>query len=102
MVPDPHGYPEPNSPDVLKHQPMRTMPIVLIFAAVAAATVPGRAAPRLAADDAMPAAAARHPFVGTWIVDTISASDADSPEIAVVTADGLAIGQGASRVAAGT
>jgi len=42
-----------------------------------------------------------HPFVGTWVVDTISASENDSPEIAVVTADGGVIGQGANRVAGG-
>ena len=52
------------------------------------------------AQDATPSAA-NHPFVGTWIVDTISASENDSPEIAVVTADGGVIGQGANRVAAG-
>jgi hypothetical protein len=52
------------------------------------------------AQDATPGAAT-HPFVGTWIVDTISASDTDSPEIAVVTADGGVIGQGANRVAGG-
>ena len=46
-------------------------------------------------------AAATHPLVGTWVVDTISASENDSPEIAVVTADGGVIGQGANRVAAG-
>lgn len=44
---------------------------------------------------------ASHPFVGTWIVDTISASDTDSPEVAVVTADGGVAGLGANRVAGG-
>jgi hypothetical protein len=52
-----------------------------------------------AAQDATPVA--NHPFVGTWVVDTISASENDSPEIAVVTADGGVIGQGANRVAGG-
>jgi len=42
-----------------------------------------------------------HPFVGTWVVDTVSASENDSPEIAVVTADGVVIGQGANRAAGG-
>ena len=42
-----------------------------------------------------------HPLVGTWVVDTISASENDSPEIAVITADGGVIGQGANRVAGG-
>jgi hypothetical protein len=53
-----------------------------------------------AAQDATPTSQ-QHPFVGTWIVDTISASENDSPEIAVVTADGGVIGQGANRVAGG-
>jgi len=39
----------------------------------------------LAAQDATPTTA-MHPLVGTWIVDTISASENDSPEIAVITA----------------
>lgn len=52
-----------------------------------------------AAQDATPAAMADHPFVGTWIVDTISASENDSPEIAVITPDGGGIGLGANRVA---
>lgn len=46
-------------------------------------------------------AAANHPLVGTWIVDTVSAGENDSPEISVVTSDGGVIGQGANRVAAG-
>ena len=53
-----------------------------------------------AAQDATPTSQ-QHPFVGTWVVDTISASENDSPEIAVVTADGGVIGQGANRVAGG-
>ena len=53
-----------------------------------------------AAQDA--ADAATHPFVGTWIVDTVVASDADSPEIAIATADGRLAGLGANRVAGGT
>lgn len=52
------------------------------------------------AQDATPSAAA-HPFVGAWVVDTISDSENDSPEIAVATADGGVVGQGANRVAAG-
>ena len=55
---------------------------------------------RAGAQDATPTTEA-HPFVGTWVVDTISASENDSPEIAVVTADGGVIGQGANRVAGG-
>ena len=46
-------------------------------------------------------AATTHPLVGTWVVDTISASEHDSPEIAVITADGGVVGQGANRVAGG-
>jgi len=52
------------------------------------------------AQDATPPTAT-HPLVGTWIVDTISASEHDSPEIAVFTADGGVIGQGANRAAGG-
>jgi hypothetical protein len=44
---------------------------------------------------------AEHPLVGTWVVDTISASNTDSPEIAVVTSDGGLAGLGANRVAGG-
>lgn len=101
MVPDPFGNPGTPANDVTEHLAMRTMPIVLIVAALAAA-VAGVATPRIAAKVAAPTAEARHPFVGTWIVDTISAADTDSPEVAVVTADGLVVGQGATRVAAGT
>lgn len=81
---------------------MRTMPIALTVAALAVAAVAGMAAPRIAADVATPAADAPHPFVGAWIVDTVSGSDTDSPEVAIVTADGQVVGQGANRVAAGT
>lgn len=59
----------------------------------------GNAGP--AAHEATPAAAV-HPFVGTWVVDTISASDTDSPEIAIVTPDGQVAGLGANRVAGGS
>ena len=52
------------------------------------------------AQDATPTTQ-QHPLVGTWVVDTISASENDSPEIAVITADGGVIGQGANRVAGG-
>jgi hypothetical protein len=51
------------------------------------------------AQDATPAAT--HPLVGTWIVDTLSESENDSPEIAVFTADGGLAGLGANRVAGG-
>jgi len=53
-----------------------------------------------AARDATPTTVT-HPLVGTWIVDTISARENDSPEIAVITADGGVIGLGANRVAGG-
>jgi hypothetical protein len=55
---------------------------------------------RTAAQDATPAPE-DHTLVGTWIVDTISASENDSPEIAVVTSDGGVVGLGANRVAGG-
>src|SRR3954452_18182705 len=43
-----------------------------------------------------------HPFVGTWVVDTLVSSENDSPEIAIVTPDGRLAGLGANRVAGGT
>ena len=52
------------------------------------------------AQDATPTTQ-QHPLVGTWVVDTISASENDSPEIAVITPDGGVIGLGANRVAGG-
>src|SRR5215218_3596763 len=54
----------------------------------------------VAAQDTTPTTE-QHPLVGTWVVDTISASENDSPEIAVVTSDGGVIGLGANRVAGG-
>jgi hypothetical protein len=60
----------------------------------------GGGAHATAAQDATPSPAP-HPFVGTWVVDTISASENDSPEIAVITLDGGVVGLGANRVAGG-
>lgn len=54
------------------------------------------------AKEGTPAASAVHPFVGTWVVDTIVASQTDSPEIAIVTPDGRLAGLGANRVAGGS
>jgi len=62
----------------------------------------GRGTLGTVAQDATPATGDVHPFVGTWIVDTIVASVTDSPEIAVVTPDGQLAGLGANRVAGGT
>jgi hypothetical protein len=56
---------------------------------------------RLSAQDATPMGTASHPIVGTWIVDTISATDTDSPEIGIFYGDGAAVGLGANRVAGG-
>jgi len=53
------------------------------------------------AQEATPSTAT-HPFVGTWVVDTLVASNNDSPEIAIVTSDGRLAGLGANRVAGGT
>lgn len=61
----------------------------------------GGTVPETVAQEATPAAIGSHPFVGTWVVDTISASENDSPEIAVITPDGGVIGLGANRVAGG-
>jgi hypothetical protein len=61
----------------------------------------GETVPETVAQEATPAATGNHPFVGTWVVDTISASEHDSLEIAVITSDGGVIGLGANRVAGG-
>jgi len=53
-----------------------------------------------AQDDSAPSLA-DHPIVGTWVVDTISASDTDSPEIGMFLADDRAVGQGVNRAAGG-
>src|SRR5215218_6902170 len=53
-----------------------------------------------AQDDSAPSLA-DHPIVGTWVVDTTSASDTDSPEIGMFLADGAVVGQGANRAAGG-
>jgi hypothetical protein len=54
------------------------------------------------AQDATPADTANHPIVGTWIVDTVSATDTDSPEVGIFHADGTMVGLGANRSAGGT
>jgi hypothetical protein len=54
------------------------------------------------AQDATPTDTANHPIVGTWIVDTATATDTDSPEIGIFHADGTMVGLGANRVAGGS
>jgi hypothetical protein len=44
--------------------------------------------PGVSAQEATPSAAATHPFVGAWIVDTDTTIDANFPALAVVTTDG--------------
>ena len=73
--------------------------LVVVLSLAGLVTVRDRAT---AAQGATPAAAAVHPFVGTWVVDTVVASQTDSPEIAIVTPDGRLAGLGANRVAGGT
>lgn len=77
----------------------RTLAILTIITLIGLAGM-GPVSPSSSAQEATPATD-HHPFVGTWVVDTISAAENDSPEIAVVTADGGVIGQGANRVAGG-
>ncbi len=55
-----------------------------------------------AAQDATPVDTSTHPIIGTWIVDTVTASDTDSPEIGLFLPGGTMIGQGANRVAGGS
>lgn len=76
----------------------RSMAILAFVSALAFGGM-GLASSGISAQESSPAV--QHPFVGTWIVDTISASQNDSPEVSVVTPDGGVIGQGANRVAAG-
>lgn len=54
------------------------------------------------AQDATPTDTASHPIVGTWIVDTVTATDTDSPEIGIFHGDGTMVGLGANRTAGGS
>ena len=54
------------------------------------------------AQDATPTDTASHPIVGTWIVDTATATDTDSPEIGIFHGDGTMVGLGANRSAGGS
>lgn len=74
--------------------------IALSAAALGGYAVVAGIAPGSAAQEATPTPA-DHPFVGTWVVDTVFAGDTDSPEIAVVVPDGGVVGLGANRVAGG-
>jgi hypothetical protein len=60
----------------------------------------GRGYLQTSAQDATPTTA-EHPIVGTWIVDTVVATDTDSPEVGIFIADGSLVGLGANRVAGG-
>ena len=62
----------------------------------------GAGAMATTAQDATPAATASHPIVGTWIVDTATATDTDSPEIGIFHGDGTMVGLGANRSAGGS
>jgi hypothetical protein len=78
----------------------RRLMMVSVALMVMALVASGGGGLATSAQDATPTTAT-HPLVGTWIVDTILASENDSPEIAVFTADGGVIGQGANRAAGG-
>lgn len=54
------------------------------------------------AQESTPAASASHPIVGAWVVDTVSASPVDSPEIGIFMPNGSIAGLGANRVAGGS
>jgi hypothetical protein len=80
---------------------MRRFSVLVLMVGVLMVSAVGMSLPsRAVAQEGTPTTA-EHPFVGTWVVDTISASQNDSPEIAVVTPDGGVIGLGANRVAGG-
>jgi hypothetical protein len=86
-----------------KDHTMRRIVIALsLLIAFGGAAGGGRGVLDTFAQDATPNTLAAHPFVGTWVVDTVVASDTDSPEIAIATSDGRLAGLGANRVAGGT
>jgi hypothetical protein len=76
--------------------------VVVLLLGVGATLGKGATAQEATPDTSAMMAMAAHPFVGTWIVDTMSESQTASPEIAIATSDGRAAGLGANRVAAGT
>jgi hypothetical protein len=87
------------------HQPDRSISrrgalAILVVAVAFIATSTGGLI--TSAQDATPRDEASHSIVGTWIIDTINATDTDSPEIGMFLADGGALGLGANRVAGGS
>jgi hypothetical protein len=82
---------------------MRRMVIgLLVVVAFAGLFGAGRVSLGTAAQDAAtPAAAAIHPSVGTWIVDS-QAGPMDPPEVVVNSADGGVVSTGAGGAIAGT
>lgn len=62
----------------------------------------GTSPARMSAQDATPADTTSHRIVGTWIVDTATATDTDSPEVGIFHGDGTMVGLGANRTAGGT
>jgi hypothetical protein len=76
--------------------------VVVLLVGVIVTLGRGATAQEATPDTSAMMAMATHPFVGTWIVDTLSESETDSPEIAIVTGDGRVAGLGANRVAGGT
>src|SRR5215208_108505 len=57
--------------------------VVVLLLGVVATLGRGAIAQEATPDPSAMMAMATHPFVGTWIVDTLSESETDSPEIAV-------------------
>ncbi len=79
----------------------RTIVALVVGAAVIGMVGVDQGRQATVAQEATPDTRAVHPIVGTWIVDTVVATNSDPPEIAVFTADGGLAGQGANRAAGG-
>src|SRR4051795_4597222 len=84
------------------HRPrLRSTVVFAMLFAITGMFVAGRPMLYTAAQDATPTNMAEHPIVGTWIVDTVIATQTDPPEVGIFHADGSLVGLGANRVAGG-
>lgn len=80
----------------------RSVSVVVALIVAAGAVGLSQAFLATSAQDAPPTDTFTHPIIGTWIVDTVTASDTDSPEIGIFMPGGTMVGQGANRVAGGS
>ena len=79
----------------------RTLVLVALVAAVLAVAVGVGRSAGTATQQATPAAPARHPLVGTWIVDPEPDDPTNPPSFDVYMADGTAINVGSEGATAG-